>query len=587
MAQTAELFDYIIDFFGKYGPRYRIYSKSVATGQMKLLTPMLDNGLGFPSKQQEQFFDSTAPYTLFAGSRGPGKSSAITYDLLFGAYLVPGSKQICFRRTMGELEKTIISKMKEFPEKLIGKYHGEPGNEHFLLPCMAETPCSKSPCEHSSYLYFGSAPTEESIRKLLSGEYFRVYFDEFTEFPLSWWRFICGSMRTPVDKDVFGRPIIAQMKGCSNPGGIGGDAINHLWGCEVEKGVPIGDDTGDTYDPDDYFYIHTTINDNPAYAADRPAGKAYRKVLSSQPPNIRASWIDGKWSGFEGMYFSNFGDGSTLKVPHDLALGMIAKQYFQPVTLGGDWGQVHYAYYCNLTFLELPLSDGTRHAFPIIFQEWLLKGLSEKALAEEICDGIDDKIKKRTTKCWMSPETFGDTERSRARKMSNVLVTYKMPRFQPAVSERVNGFRTMYSLLDERWELAPGVGWNPDAEGRCIVSGLLIDDSCDVLLEALPWAVADKEHDGDVLKVKTHPFDNVLDGSRYVLHSTVIKGGSKSKDDQFKDKISTLPVGGMQRYAEFLKRQKELREEKLGQGPLVGRWSMSRHPRSSSRVPVH
>lgn len=72
MAQTHEVCDYLIDFEGKYGPRYRIYAKNVVTGALRLLTPMLDNGKGFPSKQQEQFFDSKAPYTLFAGSRGPG-----------------------------------------------------------------------------------------------------------------------------------------------------------------------------------------------------------------------------------------------------------------------------------------------------------------------------------------------------------------------------------------------------------------------------------------------------------------------------------------------------------------------------------
>ncbi len=583
MAQTHEVCDYLIDFEGKYGPRYRIYAKNVVTGALRLLTPMLDNGKGFPSKQQEQFFDSKAPYTLFAGSRGPGKSSAITYDLLYGAYLVPGSKQICFRRTMGELEKTIIAKMKEFPENLVGRYHGEPGNEHFLLPCMNNPPCTKSPCEHSSYIYFGSAPTEESVRKMLSGEYYRVYFDEWTEFPLSMWRFIVGSMRTPRDKDVLGRPIIAQCKGCSNPGGVGGDALNHLFGCEVEKGVPIGDDTGDTYDPNDYLYIHTTIDDNPAYASDRPAGKAYRKILAAQPPNIRASWIDGKWSGFEGQYFTNFGGGYTVKVPHDDALRMIAKQYWQPVVLGGDWGQVHYAYYCNMTFLELPLIDGSKHTFPIIFQEFMHKGMSEKALAEEICDAIDDKIKRRTTRFYMSPETFGETDRSRAKKMGDVMVTYRMPRPQAAVNERVNGFRTMYGLLDERWELPQGTGWNPDSEGRCIVSGLLIDASCEVLIEALPWAVADKTKDGDILHSGDHPFLDVLDGSRYVLHSTAIKGKDKSRDDKFKDKINSLPVSGMDRYAEYLKRVKELREEKRGQGPLVGRWSRDRHPRIGGR----
>ena len=58
--------------------------------------------------KQEKFINAETDEVLFGGAAGGGKSYGQVVDALLYALQYPGSKQIIFRRTFSELEKSII-----------------------------------------------------------------------------------------------------------------------------------------------------------------------------------------------------------------------------------------------------------------------------------------------------------------------------------------------------------------------------------------------------------------------------------------------------------------------------------------------
>jgi hypothetical protein len=554
---------FLLDAVGDFGPRYRAYANS--KGQLKLLTPE-----GFPHPRQLEYIESTSPYTLWAGQRGSGKSFAAVWDNIFTAYRVPGCTQIIFRRTMGELRRTIIKEFIKLPEALRGRF-----TDSALSPRLE--------LDNGSNIYFASVNTEDAARKFLSGEFLKITFDEWCEIPTKWWLFISGSARSTVTEDWKGAPIGAQVKGLSNPGGVGADTLRHLFGADCDKACPKNLDI--IYDPADYLFIPSVLDDNPAYAADKPAGKAYRKMLSAQPKAIRNAWLYGHWTGFEGMFFDAF-DKDVTVIPHNKALSLMAKQSWMPVFLGTDVGVVHHCYTCWSTLVELPLEDGTKHIFILTFDELLLKGRSERALAGEILDKMrdDTKLKQRIRRIYLSPETFGESSRTRARVIGDEFVADGVVRPIPAKTEkfsRPNGLRLMYTLLAERRVLLDG--WT---ESR-VVCDWLISDNCEELLAALPWAISDPDHDGDIRKEGDAPQLDVLDGARYGLYSHHV-AGEKPAGEIYKDKMELIKQGGMmpsksmQMFSEHVKRIKEIREG-TSQQTQSAKWARERHPRMDDK----
>jgi len=539
LRQGNMLSKYIIDLDGaQFGQPYTAYETD-GKKPIRVITPSKDNQPCWSDKQL-QFFDSEAPYTLFGGARGGGKSEAIVWLAIFRAHLRPRCSQIIFRRTMGELEKTIIERFREIPPEIAGTYVGKQGNEHMLFP-------------NKSKIYFASAPNEDDVRKFLSGEYETMIFDEWSEFPYEMWRFTAGSCRTTRDKDELGRPVIAQIFGCSNPGGTGGDSLRDLFGCEGEQKAPASDDPS-SYRPSEYLFIKALVSDNPAYAADTPAGIAYRAMLASQPAARRAAWLEGRWSGFEGQYFDNFNkDASTI--PHDLVISLMASQPWQPRWISIDWGQIHHAYASWHTFIELQLSDGTTTKIPLTYREYLIKGLGETGLASEICDRtMADEIKKIDA-IYLSPETFGDSLFSRAERMSGIFISRNFPRPQRAYNKREDGWRLMHELLSARKKLDGG--WQasngPEVD---TVGGWLIDESCQSLINALPWAMSDPHKDGDIRKEGDSPNLDILDGARYGIASR-IQPEEKPFSKRLQETIALIPPVGSARYIKHLIMQKE------------------------------
>ena len=528
-----------------------------------MLTPV-----GFPHLRQVDYFEARTPYVLWAGQRGSGKTFGAVWDNVFTAYLVPGAPQIIFRRTMSELRRTIIAEFLKLPVELRGGFTDSQTAPRLVFP-------------NGSVVHFASVNDETAARKYLSGEFVKITFDEWAEIPYEWSTFVTGSARSTITHDALGRPVISQIKGLTNPGGVAADTLRHLFGADCPKSRPKHLDI--IYDPDDYTFIPSLMSDNPAYSEDTPAGRAYRKMLSNQPKAIREAWLYGRWTGFEGMYFDCF-EKDAVSIPHDLLLTMMRKQYWQPIFMGIDWGQVHHAYICWNTVLDFTDNTGKIRTIPVTIAEMVLKGLSERALAEEIVDRTKVLFGEagiaKIRKIYQSPETFGTSVRSRARIMGDVFASHGMVRPLAAKTEknsRQNGLRLMYTLLADRipildpWQL----------EGKA--SGWLISDQCTDLLGALPWAVSDRDKDGDIKAEGDNYYLDVLDGSRYAIYSNYASHDQPA-DDKYKEKMALMTQGGIKpshSLSLFVEHCARMRELKAQNSPLSrsARFARQRHPR--------
>lgn len=532
---------YTIDFTGLLGPKYACYE---VTPKGKPI-----NCLFLPHIKQIRYFESKKRHVLGGGGRGGGKTEEIIWKNVQTCQTIPGVTTIIFRRTMGELKKTIIEKWRKLPEAVAGRFNGSDFYSAF---------------ENGSKVWFASADDENSIRKLLSGEFHLMSFDEWSEWPYSQWRRAAGSCRSTFEHDIFGNAVSAQVMGATNPGGVGGEALNCLFGCSgVQKQVP-GEPPED-YDPTQYEFIQSLVDDNPAYAAHTQAGKDYRQMLMSQPTRIRAAWLDGRWDGFEGQYFDCL-DESVTRISHDVVMNLFRKQYWVKRWISIDWGMTHHAYASWHAKVELSGPDGTKLQVVITYHELLVKGMTEKALAQTICDHTDPPDRKYITKIYLSPDTFGDTSFSRARRMGDVFTTEQLPRPVPANNERTEGLRKMYSLLAERNNL-----------GGQVYCGWLISDECPSALGSLSQAQSDPKKDGDILSKGDAVHLDVNDGNRYGIAS-LISPADKPMHERFKEEIGELPIEGSDRFIKHKELEKKEREGNSGVFFLGKKWRQRRRP---------
>lgn len=554
--------EFVLDPSGKqYGKKWACYEKTKSG--LVLVTPE-----NFPHERQLEYLESTALHTLYGGMRGSGKTYVAMWDALFAAHWVPGCEIIFFRRHLNELKETVVREFLRLPEELRGHFTDSLTNPKLVFP-------------NGSTIHFASVNTLEAATKYQGRQFYRIIFDEWALIPYEWWSYIVGSLRPgAITHDIEGQPIIAQIKGLTNPGGPGSDVLRRLFGADCDKHKPKHLEI--EYDPNDYLFVQSKLDDNPTYREGTPAGEAYRKILRSRPPAIRAAWLDGKWTGFEGMYFDCF-NLDCVEVPHDIVLGFMGQQYWMPVFLGIDVGEVHHAYCCWSTVVTLPLADGTTRPFIVTFDEWLEKGLSERGIAGAILDHMrgDIMLKKRINKIYLSPETFGEASRTRARVIGDVLVTDNVVRPTQARTEkhsRVNGLRSMYTLLSERHQLMHPI--TTDKSG--MACDWLISSKCVHLLAALPWAVSDPNVPGDIKKEGDAALLDVLDGARYAIYSHRIVEMDKPPQDKQKDQLRLMSQTNApdtfsgRMYADYVN---QLRKGEKPQQTRVGEWAAARHKR--------
>ena len=152
--------------------------------------------------KQHRFINADADEVLFGGAAGGGKSYGQVIDALLYALKYPGSKQIIFRRTFPELDKSIIRTALELYPQNIFKYNSSKHTGVFA---------------NGSIIDFGYCDSETDVFKYQSAEFDVIRFDELTHFTEDIYIYLISRLRGAND-------FPKSVKSSTNPGGVG-----HSW----------------------------------------------------------------------------------------------------------------------------------------------------------------------------------------------------------------------------------------------------------------------------------------------------------------------------------------------------------------------
>lgn len=208
-----------------------------------------------PHPQQAVFLALDCLEAMYGGAAGGGKSDALLMAALQYVH-VPGYAALLLRRTYKDLA---------LPQAIMDRAH----------TWLATTPAKWSGIDmrytfpSGATLSFGYLDNERDKYRYQSAEFQFIGFDELTQFPEGWYRYMFSRLRKPD-----GMPVPLRMRSATNPGGIG-----HEW----VKATFL-----DAEDPPPF--VPAKLDDNPS--VDRAA---YLVALDRLDPVTRRQLLDGVW----------------------------------------------------------------------------------------------------------------------------------------------------------------------------------------------------------------------------------------------------------------------------------------------------
>ena len=232
------------------------------------------------TEKQELFIISIAFETLFGGAAGGGKSYGQLVDGLLYALKYPKSKQIIFRRTFPDLEKSIIRTSLELYPREVASYNTSKHIWRF---------------KNGSIIDFGYIDSENDVYQYQSAEYDVIRFDELTHFTEYMYVYMISRCRGA-------NPYPKYIKSSTNPGGVG-----HSWVKErfIDIGEPnkvheiIQEDGNKTT----RIFIPSFVQDNLFLMSNDPE---YLVRLQNLPDKEKKALLYGDWDIFDGQFFTEF-----------------------------------------------------------------------------------------------------------------------------------------------------------------------------------------------------------------------------------------------------------------------------------------
>lgn len=178
---------------------------------------------------------------------------------------VPGYAALLLRRTFRDLNQpdSLIPRSKEW---LMGRASWSAIDKRWTFPSGAT-------------LTFGYLDHEDDVYQYQSSAFQFIGFDELTQFPETWYRYLFSRLRRHTGVDV---PL--RMRAGSNPGGLG-----HEWVKRRFVAAPPSQDR---------LFIPSQLDDNPSLDRDQ-----YVQSLSQLDPILRAQLLAGDWDAYIGGRF--------------------------------------------------------------------------------------------------------------------------------------------------------------------------------------------------------------------------------------------------------------------------------------------
>ena len=244
------------------------------------------------TEKQEQFINSEAFETLFGGAAGGGKSYGQLVDALLYALKYPKSKQIIFRRTFPDLEKSLIRVSLEFYPREVASYNS---SKHIWT------------FKNGSIIDFGYIDSENDVYQYQSAEYDIIRFDELTHFTKYMYTYMISRCRGA-------NPYPKHIKSSTNPGGVG-----HSWVKErfIDVGEPnkIHEVILDNGKKNTVIFIPSFVQDNMFLLNNDPD---YINRLELLPEKERQALLYGDWDIFDGQFFTEFNRNIHVCTPFEI-----------------------------------------------------------------------------------------------------------------------------------------------------------------------------------------------------------------------------------------------------------------------------
>jgi hypothetical protein len=470
-----------------------------------------------PYVKQDLLHSNPAKYLLAIGGNGSGKSAFLLGESLYNCLEYPGANVLLLRRDYPELEKGLILDFKNTVPKELYRYND---SKH-----IATFP-------NESKLFFGHLQnqSEKSLSQYLSSAFIFIGIDELGQFSFDAWNFLTSRNRvnSGCQANPQGLMPYCRMGGATNPLGPGYGWIKRTWiehkpvmqlG-KVERakdGIWYAETHGariPVYDPKDYFFVHSTVLDNPSQLAKDPD---YLTKLMRLAPALRQKALYGDLNSVAGQYFSNLSYERHIR-----RKDQIEWQDWQPIWLGIDWGLAHHTAVFWATRAQLKVDEKTSRSIVAIYREMVINETNYQDLCHMIEKLTPKQEKARVRFIFLSPERFnrtGNTQHTVALEMSEILHELGLPRCSRANDRRVDGAVFMYNLLD--------------------AGELIITQDCPQLIESLETRIRDEDELEDVLKVEDVG-DDVYDGARYTLLSMLSERG-KPEELKEAEKLASIP----------------------------------------------
>ncbi len=434
---------------------------------------------------------------LYGGAAGGGKSEATIWDSLKYAVQYKGSRQVIFRRTFPDLQRSIIMRTLQAYPKQLCKYNQSKHEWLFINGSVIELAYWDN---DSNYMNYQGA------------EYDVIRWEELTQFEERWYIYMLSRLRSG------GNDYPKAVKSTTNPGGVG-----HSWVKkrfidigEPEKihSVPVTDDNGNQLRyPSQHpkagelvfnrvIFFPANVYDNMALMQNDPN---YLMRLMALPDNERKQLLEGDWDTFAGQYFSEFSR---------------AIHVIEPRGIPKDWK------------LYRAMDEGYRDPFvclwiaedhkgnAYVYRELVKTQLitTEQVRLTKLSSPVSEEINYTVadTSFWNKSKTENITP-------AEIFQKNHIP-LRQAKKERINGWKRLREWLHVYEE-------RDGATGELYkTSRLKIFATCLNAIEAIPSMIHDEIHPEDV---EAHSLDHVPDALRYWVmsrpHPVTVEEEIKSK----------------------------------------------------------
>lgn len=209
-----------------------------------------------PHPKQAEFLALTTREALYGGAAGGGKSDALLMAALEYAH-VPTYSALLLRRTYADLALpgAIMDRASTWLAGTDAEWNGT--DKRWTFPSGAT-------------LSFGYLDSERDRFRYASAEFQFIGFDELTQFPEAWYRFLFSRLRRTAGVGV---PL--RMRAATNPGGLGHEWVRRRFVAAPDAARP---------------FVPALLVDNPSLDADE-----YLASLAELDATTRAQLERGVW----------------------------------------------------------------------------------------------------------------------------------------------------------------------------------------------------------------------------------------------------------------------------------------------------